>query len=258
MCAGNPGAISGAGGTVDGRRRFRPRTRVRMPQSQLPTAGRSRARPLHRGDGPRWFLRAVLSGQAAIDDAVPLAGRSPALVRRRAARRPDGSPEMLLAALARKAAPTPAPAEQQPESFDPFERARDHWRGVLKAMSGSPGASPNAHARPADAATPPSFRNTRARPSRSSSASWLTGRLATVTGIVRGHLRPRTKCPLVVELRDGTPEPDPGVASGCRRISGIEPGVRCLRATGRVPPGRVAMISSTRYTSSFHAAGGTV
>lgn len=116
------GAISGAGGTVDEvDGDFARELRVRMPQ--LAPDGRQVFAPARfiGVDGPRWFLRAVLSGQAAIDDAAaaPLVEALRSLVVVRGAA-PMAPREMLPLRLPEQ--PAPAPAEQQPESFDPFER----------------------------------------------------------------------------------------------------------------------------------------
>lgn len=116
------GAISGAGGTVDEvDGDFARELRVRMPQ--LAPDGRQVFAPARfiGVDGPRWFLRAVLSGQAAIDDAAaaPLveALRSIVVIRGSA---PMAPREMLPLRLPEQA-PAPA-APEQPETFDPFER----------------------------------------------------------------------------------------------------------------------------------------
>ena len=82
-------------------------------------------------DGPRWFLRGVLSGRAAIDEAAAAAARRGLQGRGRGPRhRPDGAPRAAAAGAAsrrggRWAAETAeldAQDEEERTSLDPFQR----------------------------------------------------------------------------------------------------------------------------------------
>lgn len=123
-------AISDGGGTVeeaDGV--LGPELRVRMPQ--LAADGRTVLAPARfiGVDGPRWFVRAVLSGRAATDDAAaaPLiqAVRNVVVIR---GDHPMAPRELLALKLPEAvAAPEPEPESEQPPAYtrpdlNPFAR----------------------------------------------------------------------------------------------------------------------------------------
>jgi hypothetical protein len=119
-------AIEGQGGTAEEHQgQLGTHLRTRMP-STGPDGRTVFAPATFVGiDGPRWFLRGVLSGRAAIDDdaAAPLIGvfREVVVVR-------GGDPmaprELLPLALPREAGHPhdEATAEEEPATLDPFER----------------------------------------------------------------------------------------------------------------------------------------
>lgn len=117
-------AITGGGGTVeevDGV--FGPELHVRMPQQGQ--GGRTVFAPARFVgiDGPRWFLRAVLSGQAAISDeaAATLTQGLRAIVVNRGAT-PMAPREMLAMTLPAQPEPAPQAAEDDDEDEQPYRR----------------------------------------------------------------------------------------------------------------------------------------
>ena len=119
-------AVEGQGGTAEEHEgELGTHLRTRMP-SQGPDGRTVFAPATFVGvDGPRWFLRGVLSGRAAIDEeaAAPLLGvlREAVVVR---GSDPMAPRELLPLSLPRDAAPAseePAPEDESP-SLDPFER----------------------------------------------------------------------------------------------------------------------------------------
>ncbi len=116
-------AITNAGGTVDEvEGALAPELHVRMPQ--LGPDGRQVLAPARfvGVDGPRWFLRAVLSGQAAINDeaASQALDALKGLVVVRGAS-PMAPREMLPLQLPQQAS-EPAEAQSPAADFNPFER----------------------------------------------------------------------------------------------------------------------------------------
>ena len=118
-------AVEGQGGTAEEHEGdLGTHLRTRMP-SQAPDGRAVFAPATFVGvDGPRWFLRGVLSGRAAIDEAaaVPLLEvlRETVVVR---GSDPMAPRELLPLSLPRDVATTPEPsADEEGPSLDPFER----------------------------------------------------------------------------------------------------------------------------------------
>ena len=202
-------------------------------------------------DGPRWFLRAVLSGRAAIDPdaAEPLIDvvRATVVVR---GDEPMAPRDLLPLTLPDAGEPAPAPEDgagphRRPgpvragprdhrDPLDPPWERSCHISTSRRASPGCASASPSGSPARRQRWRPSSCSRTPTASAAPPSPSSPTAPRRASAGAVRSvTLRPRVNVPaLVVELYDGSQTLNL-VWLGRRQIGGIEPGTY-LTARGRV------------------------